>query len=180
MIDPVKVVLEMLKRSGVTTDLDNDIIDTAKKLHKQPFSREDAQKKILENDIKHPDIAITISNIPGTVRKRFCEFSEDELKITLQNQLLGLWNKKIMELKRTVFSGSTLKIIALVIMFIDHVGAVIVQRTMSMPGFDHNFWSSLYWPLRYVGRLAFPIFCFLLVFSGEMYSLLSSHANGDE
>ena len=68
-----------------------------------------------------------------------------------------------MELKRTVFSGSTLKIIALVIMFIDHVGAVIVQRTMSMPGFDHNFWSSLYWPLRYVGRLAFPIFCFLLV-----------------
>ena len=68
-----------------------------------------------------------------------------------------------MELKRTVFSGSTLKIIALVIMFIDHVGAVIVQRTMSMPGFEHNFWSSLYWPLRYVGRLAFPIFCFLLV-----------------
>ena len=26
MIDPVKVVLEMLKRSGVTTDLENDII----------------------------------------------------------------------------------------------------------------------------------------------------------
>ena len=98
MIDPVKVVLEMLKRSGVTTDLDNDIIDTAKKLHKQPFSREDAQKKIFENDIKHPDIAITISNIPGTVRKRFCEFSEDELKITLQNQLSVLRNKKIMEL----------------------------------------------------------------------------------
>ena len=79
MIDPVKVVLEMLKRRGVTTDLENDIIDTAEKLHKQPFSREDAQKKIFENDIKHPDIAITISNIPGTVRKRFCEFSEDEL-----------------------------------------------------------------------------------------------------
>lgn len=31
MIDPVKVVLEMLKRSGVTTDLENDIIDTAEK-----------------------------------------------------------------------------------------------------------------------------------------------------
>ncbi|MBR4981634.1 MAG: conjugal transfer protein TraX, partial [Lachnospiraceae bacterium] len=40
-----------------------------------------------------------------------------------------------MDLKRTFFSGSTLKIIALVIMFIDHVGAVIVQRTMWMPGF---------------------------------------------
>lgn len=68
-----------------------------------------------------------------------------------------------MELKRTVFSGSTLKIFALVIMLIDHVGAVIVQRTMSMPGFNHDFWNSLYMPLRYIGRLAFPIFCFLLV-----------------
>ncbi len=68
-----------------------------------------------------------------------------------------------MELKRPALSGSTLKMIAIVTMFIDHIGAVIVQRTMSMPGFDHDFWSSLYWPLRYVGRLAFPIFCFLLV-----------------
>lgn len=68
-----------------------------------------------------------------------------------------------MDLKRTFFSGSTLKIIALVIMFIDHVGAVIVQRTMWMPGFNHDFWNSLYMPIRYVGRLAFPIFCFLLV-----------------
>ncbi len=68
-----------------------------------------------------------------------------------------------MELKRPGLSGSTLKMIALVTMFIDHIGAVIVQRTMSMPGFDHDFWSSLYWPLRYIGRLAFPIFCFLLV-----------------
>ena len=68
-----------------------------------------------------------------------------------------------MELKRSPLSGSTLKIIALAIMFIDHIGAVIVQRTMTMEGFDHDFWSSLYWPIRYVGRLAFPIFCFLLV-----------------
>ena len=68
-----------------------------------------------------------------------------------------------MDLKRTVFSGSTLKIMALAIMLIDHVGAVIVQRTMWMPGFDHDFWNSLYMPIRYIGRLAFPIFCFLLV-----------------
>lgn len=68
-----------------------------------------------------------------------------------------------MELKKTFLSGSTLKIIALVIMLIDHVGAVIVQRTMWMPGFDHDFWNLLYMPLRYIGRLAFPIFCFLLV-----------------
>lgn len=68
-----------------------------------------------------------------------------------------------MELRRPSISGSTLKMIALMIMFIDHIGAVIVQRTMVMEGFNHNFWSSLYQPIRYVGRLAFPIFCFLLV-----------------
>ena len=68
-----------------------------------------------------------------------------------------------MELKKPALSGSTLKIMALAIMLIDHVGAVIVQRTMWMPGFDHDFWNSLYMPLRYIGRLAFPIFCFLLV-----------------
>ena len=98
MIDPVKVVLEMLKRNGATTNLENDIIDTAEKLHKQPFSREDAQKKIFENDIKHPDVATFIRLLPGTVRKQFCEFSEDELKIALQNQLFGLCNKEISEL----------------------------------------------------------------------------------
>ena len=53
-----------------------------------------------------------------------------------------------MELKKPGLSGSTLKIIALVTMLVDHIGAVIVQRTMSMPGFDHDFWSSFYWLLR--------------------------------
>ena len=57
-----------------------------------------ADKAILENDIKHPDIATFIRLLPGTVRKQFCEFSEDELKIALQNQLFGLCNKEISEL----------------------------------------------------------------------------------
>ena len=70
---------------------------------------------------------------------------------------------KIMEVRKPEFSGSTLKMIALVTMGIDHFGAVVVQRLMGTPGYDYNFWSSLYWPLRYIGRLAFPIFCFFLV-----------------
>lgn len=68
-----------------------------------------------------------------------------------------------MEFKKPGLSGSTLKMIALVTMLIDHFGAVIVVRLMGEPGFDHDFWSSLYWPIRSIGRLAFPIFCFLLV-----------------
>ena len=82
-----------------------------------------------------------------------------------------------MEPKRVGLSGSTLKIIALVTMFIDHIGAVIVQRTMWMPGFDHDFWNSLYWPLRNIGRIAFPIFCFLNIvyqFYNLFYSFIAN------
>ena len=68
-----------------------------------------------------------------------------------------------MEFKKPALSGSTLKMIALVTMFIDHFGAVVVSRAMHTPGLDHDFWNSLYWPMRNIGRLAFPIFCFLLV-----------------
>ena len=68
-----------------------------------------------------------------------------------------------MELKKPALSGSTLKMIALVTMLIDHFGAVVVVRLMREPGFNHDFWSSLYWPIRGIGRIAFPIFCFLLV-----------------
>lgn len=48
-------------------------------------------------------------------------------------------------------TGSTLKLIALVSMLLDHIGAVLV--TASVP----------YYALRLIGRIAFPIFCFLLV-----------------
>ncbi|MCD8366938.1 MAG: conjugal transfer protein TraX [Clostridiales bacterium] len=46
--------------------------------------------------------------------------------------------------------GLTLKLIALVCMTIDHTAAILVS-------------GSLYWPMRYIGRIAFPIYCFLLV-----------------
>lgn len=63
-------------------------------------------------------------------------------------------------------SGNVLKMIALVTMLIDHVGAVIVQRTRVFPEFSGEDWIWLnqsYDLLRSVGRVAFPIFCFLLV-----------------
>lgn len=60
-------------------------------------------------------------------------------------------------------SGSTLKMIALTSMLIDHFGAVVVQRLMQLSGSSYELWSPWYWPIRYLGRLAFPIYCFLLV-----------------
>lgn len=47
--------------------------------------------------------------------------------------------------------GMGLKLIALVAMTIDHTAAILVR------------YGALYWPMRYIGRIAFPIYCFLLV-----------------
>lgn len=79
-----------------------------------------------------------------------------------QWQKLAVWQRGI--------SGSTLKLIAMLSMFIDHVGAVLVERILlkKYPLFGGLFPRSdaltvLDNVLRNIGRIAFPIFCFLLV-----------------
>ena len=65
-----------------------------------------------------------------------------------------------------VLSGSWLKVIAMVSMLIDHVTSVILRYnpvfTEPLITLGHQS-ITWYFLLRSVGRLAFPIFCFLLV-----------------
>ena len=70
--------------------------------------------------------------------------------------------------ERFGISGSTLKLIAIVSMLIDHTGATVVAALSNMPAFTQDAAAraqirQLYTVMRGVGRLAFPIFCFLLV-----------------
>lgn len=74
-------------------------------------------------------------------------------------------------------SGSTLKIIAIVTMLLDHIGASLLQPLLvnaaSAAGVTSWSVGALtaacpkiavpYYILRYIGRIAFPIFCFLLI-----------------
>ena len=77
-------------------------------------------------------------------------------------------------------TGSTLKIIAIVAMFIDHIGATILERLLmrsgyaiaqAIPGGMDRWMSDAsnailiigYYILRLIGRFGFPVFCFLLV-----------------
>ena len=66
-------------------------------------------------------------------------------------------------------SGNTLKMIAIITMLIDHIGAGVVEPylSMNMGAMDGNeMFNRLYYldrSLRIIGRVAFPIFCFLLV-----------------
>ena len=69
--------------------------------------------------------------------------------------------------KYKFISASTLKVIAVVSMFIDHVGAgllLMMIRAEILPfgmGIDETI--KLYEWIRHFGRMAFPIYCYLLV-----------------
>ena len=63
-----------------------------------------------------------------------------------------------------LLSGSMLKLIAVLCMTIDHAAAILwpVIDVMRIP---FTIWGkviNLYWIMRKIGRLAFPIFCFLI------------------
>lgn len=67
-------------------------------------------------------------------------------------------------------SGFTLKMIAVITMLIDHTAAIIIQRAILAPagtGFvtpdNAETWFMIYQIMRTIGRMAFPIYCFLLV-----------------
>ena len=70
---------------------------------------------------------------------------------------------------RKGITGSTLKIIAIITMFIDHIGAAILEHSMIFNYIsqqNENAYITLRTTdliLRLIGRIAFPIFCFLLV-----------------
>ena len=61
-----------------------------------------------------------------------------------------------------VLSGSMLKVIAVISMFIDHVGCHLVDRVIVLLQIG-NYNLTLYRLMRDLGRFAFPIFCFLLI-----------------
>lgn len=65
-----------------------------------------------------------------------------------------------------VLTGSSLKVIAILSMAIDHVALYLLryQEAFTMPLITyHDHYISWYFLLRCVGRMAFPIFAFLIV-----------------
>lgn len=69
-----------------------------------------------------------------------------------------------MNLKNIRLSGSDLKIIAVIAMFLDHLAATVLVRCLVTGVFwDQAAWYEVYQVMRNIGRVAFPIYCFLLV-----------------
>ena len=77
-----------------------------------------------------------------------------------------------MDEKRKGISGSTLKLIAIIAMLIDHIGAIVLERMLRLGntglermeiGIGIEGLYVIYLVMRLIGRLGFPIFCFLLI-----------------
>ncbi|MDD2992656.1 MAG: TraX family protein, partial [Pygmaiobacter sp.] len=81
------------------------------------------------------------------------------------------------KISRRGITGSTLKLIAMLSMLLDHTGAIVLMRALVGYGVlevvdaegsaafmaAHAGLYYTYVALRQVGRIAFPLFCFLLV-----------------
>lgn len=75
-------------------------------------------------------------------------------------------SKDVMRERAGGISGSTVKLVGIVTMLIDHFAATVLARIlirMSLSGEWSEPLYSAYNCLRMIGRLGFPIFCFLLV-----------------
>ena len=59
-------------------------------------------------------------------------------------------------------SGAGLKRVAMICMLLDHTGAVLIVPLLQQHSLSHG-WTIIYWMLRAVGRISFPVYCFLLV-----------------
>ncbi|MGN0423763.1 MAG: TraX family protein [Acetatifactor sp.] len=83
-----------------------------------------------------------------------------------------------METKKKGITGSTFKMVAIITMLIDHIAAVVLTRILigrglmdimndeaAITAFFSDNWALYFgmFAMRLIGRLGFPIFCYLLV-----------------
>jgi hypothetical protein len=93
-VDAVSVLIETLKGRGAATSLERDILDTYHELNKNPFDRDSAIKKIIENNANYPDIFMAISTRSNMVLKPWATASDDDVFSNLTSQLGALVGKE--------------------------------------------------------------------------------------
>ena len=83
----IQTVLEYLKQKTYLTDLEKDIISTVTKLNEQPFDRKGAEQKVIENNLKYPDVTTAIKLVPGISVIPFNKVSDEGVQENLKLQI---------------------------------------------------------------------------------------------
>lgn len=87
-------LIEYLKQKQYLTDLEKDILDTWNELQKNPFDRSAAQKQVVQNNAKHPEIFVAIAALPATETRPFEQATDSDIRYNLEKQLAALAAKE--------------------------------------------------------------------------------------
>lgn len=87
-------LIEYLKQKQYLTDLEKDILDTWNELQKNPFDRSAAQKQVIQNNAKHPEIFVAIAVLPVTETRPFEQATDSDIRYNLEKQLAALAAKE--------------------------------------------------------------------------------------
>ena len=87
-------LIEYLRQKQYLTDLEKDILDTWNELQKNPFDRSAAQKQVIQNNAKHPEIFVAIAALPATETLPFEQATDSDIRYNLEKQLVALAAKE--------------------------------------------------------------------------------------
>lgn len=87
-------LIEYLRQKQYLTDLEKDILDTWNELQKNPFDRSAAQKQVIQNNAKHPEIFVAIAALPATETRPFEQATDSDIRYNLEKQLVALAAKE--------------------------------------------------------------------------------------
>jgi len=95
-----QTVLDYLKQKYDLSDLEKDIISTITKYNEIPFDRKGAEQKVVENNLKYPDISTAIKMVPGMSVIPFTEVSDEGVRDNLKMQIEAMCFKEYNIIKR--------------------------------------------------------------------------------
>lgn len=84
------ILIAALKVKPYLTDLEKDILDTWNEIQKVPFDRVSAQRQVIQNNVKYPDIFAAISARPTVNIRPFTQVTESNIQYNLKEQLTAL------------------------------------------------------------------------------------------
>ena len=88
------LMIEGLRQAKCITPLEKDILDTWNELQKNPIDCSAAQRQVLQNDAKYPEIFFAIKSMPTTVPRPIERMTEFDIRYNLENQLAALAAKE--------------------------------------------------------------------------------------
>ena len=95
----IQTVLEYLNQKNDLSDLEKDIMSTLSKYNEQPFDRKGAEQKVIENNLKYPDISTAIKMVPGISVIPFTEVSDEGVRDNLKMQIEAMCFKEYNHIK---------------------------------------------------------------------------------